>query len=243
MAKVGHEVVSIGSGFGHDVFQIPQHRKALSLAAIFMRHLTTIIFTLLLTQTLFGQKRYLVGANNVAVKQIVSKVTVDKSLKGNFSFSKKWDYPEGVFKDDSTGEFTTDGSPLDTTHLFYTANCSTNVQGGYDIRYCYAKKDKNKITLTFADGLPAYASEFYVYIDTTNFWCDAETIYPVFIKGQKKSCTIIKQKLTVDKPKYSKGDKIKGFIEMDFIETVSVPKKAVQKRKYLFKGYFKTTLD
>ena len=206
-----------------------------------MRYILTLFLLFCLT-TIFGQKRQLFGANNVSVKQIVSKITVDKNLKGNFSFTKKWDYPEGVFKDDSTGEFTTDGSPLDTTHLFYTANCSTNVQGGYDIRYCYATKDKNKIILTFADGLPAYASEFYVDIDTANFWCDAETIYPAIVRGQKKSCTIVKQKLSVDKPKYSKGDIIKGFIEMEFIEKISVPNKAVQKRNYFLKGYFKTPL-
>ena len=206
-----------------------------------VRYILTLFLLFCLT-TLFGQKRHLFGANNVSVKQIVSKITVDKNLKGNFSFTKKWDYPEGVFKDDSTGEFSTDGSPLDTTHLFYTANCSTNVQGGYDIRYCYATKDKNKITLTFADGLPAYASEFYVHIDTANFWCDAETIYPAIVRGQKKSCTIVKQKLSVDKPKYSKGDIIKGFIEMEFVETIAVLNKPVQKRNYFLKGYFKTPL-
>ena len=207
-----------------------------------MRHIITISFLGFLTNSLFGQTKHLFGANNVSVKRLISKVTVDKNLKGNFSFTKKWDYPEGVFKNDSTGEFTTDGSPLDTTHLFFTANCSTNVQGGYDIMYCYATKAKNKITLTFADGLPAYASEFYVHIDTSRFWCDVETIYPAITKGQKKSCTIVKQKLTLDKSKYLKGDTIKGFIEMEFIETVSVPNKAVQKRNLFLKGYFKTPL-
>lgn len=151
--------------------------------------------TLLLTSTLFGQKRYLVGANNISVKQIISKFSVYKKFLDTFSFAKQWDYPEGVFKDDSTGEFTTDGSPLDTTHLYFTAKCLSNVQGGYDIRYCYATKNKNKITLTFADGLPAYASEFYIHIDTSSFWCDAETIYPVIAGGQKKSCKITNQKL------------------------------------------------
>jgi hypothetical protein len=207
-----------------------------------MRQILTLFLLFYLT-SLFGQKKHLLGANNDSVKQIVSKVTVDKNLKGKFSFTKKWDYPEGVFKDDSTGELITDGSILDTTHLFYTADCSTNVQGGYKIRYCYATIDKNNIMLTFADGLPAYASQFYVHIDTSSFWCDAETIYPIFIKGQKKYCTIVKQKLKVDKPKYAKGDIIKGFIEMEFIETILIPNKSVQKRKFYLKGYFKTPLN
>jgi hypothetical protein len=189
---------------------------------------------------LFGQKIQLVGANNVFIKQVVSKITVNKHLKGDFSFTKKWDYPEGIFKEDSTGEFGTDGSPLDTTHLFYTANCSTNLQGGYKIRYCYAKKFDHKITLTFADGLPAYASKFYVHIDSSDFWCEAETIYPMFVKGQKKYCTTIKQKLIIDKSTYSKGDSIKGYIEMEFIETVELPSSRVHKNRYFLKGNFKT---
>lgn len=207
-----------------------------------MRQFINILFFCSLTKSLLGQTKHLFGANNVQVRQIVSKITVDKNLKGEFSFTKKWDYPEGVFKDDSTGEFTTDGGPLETTYLFYTANCSTNVQGGYNIRYCYATKANNKIILTFVDGLPAYASEFFVHIDTSSFWCAAETIYPAIAKGQKKYCTIIKQKLIVDKPKYSKGDSIKGFIEMEFIETVAVPNKEVQNRNYFLKGYFKTPI-
>jgi hypothetical protein len=193
----------------------------------------------------FGQTPHLFGANNVKVKQKISKITVDKNFIDTFSFSKQWAYPDYTFKDDS-GHFEIDEdreiTAEDTAHLYFTANCTTNVQGGYDIRYCFAKKKKNEIVLTFSDGLPAYASQFYVHIDTSTFWCDAETIYPVIAIGQKKFCRIIKQKITVDKSKYSKGDTIKGFIEIDFIETVSVPKKGVQKRNLFLKGYFKTPL-
>jgi hypothetical protein len=135
------------------------------------------------------------------------------------------------------------GSPPGTTHLFFTASCSTNVQGGYNIRYCYAKKNKSKITLIFSDGLPAYASEFYVHLDSANFSCDVETIYPVIAVGQRKYCTITRQNLVVDKLKYTKGDTLKGFREMEFIETVIVPNKNPKKRYLFLKGYFKTTIE
>src|SRR6186997_1295524 len=102
-----------------------------------------------------------------------SKFSVNTKMKDSFSFSKKWDYSWEVFKDDSTGTFTKNSDepfqPGDTAHLFYTANCSTNVQGGYDIRYCDAEKHRNTITLTFADGLPAYGSQFYIYIESDSF--------------------------------------------------------------------------
>jgi hypothetical protein len=207
-----------------------------------MKQFKIVLGSFIISSTIVAQNIILFGANNDSAKQTVSKITVDKNLKGKFSFTKKWDYPVGIFKDENTGKFTTDGGPFDTTHLFYTANCFTNVQGGYDIRYCEATEENNKITLTFADDLPAYANEFKVNINTSSFWCEAKTIYPVRIKGEKLTCTIIKQKLIVDKVKCLKGDTIKGFIEMEFIEKVSIPNRAVQKSKYLLKGYFKTPL-
>jgi hypothetical protein len=207
-----------------------------------MRHLITILVFLTLSINLLGQQKRLSGANNVSVKQIVSKITVDKNFIDTFTFIKQWDYPSGIFKDESSGEFSTDGTPLDTTHLFFTANCITNVQGGYNIRYCYASKNKSKITLTFSDGLPAYASEFYVYMDKANFSCDVETIYPEIIQGQKKYCKIIKQNLILDKSKYLKGETIKGFIEIEFTETVVMANKNPQKRNLFLRGNFKTKI-
>lgn len=208
-----------------------------------MRHFTTIFLCFILTQSVFGQKKVLFGGNNVAVKQMVSKIIVPRYFVDTFSFTKQWDYPEGVFKDDSTGEFTTDGSDLDTTHLFYTARCTTNVQGGYELRYCHAKIESGKIMLTFADGFPAYASEFYVYIDTSTFSCNVETIYPIADLGQKKYNTITSQKLIIDKGSYMPGDTIKGYINMTFVETVILSNKETFRTKLFFKGHFKTQLS
>ena len=99
-------------------------------------------------------------------------------------------------KDDSSGEFTRNDdqplTPADTAHLFYTANCLTNVQGGYDIRYCFADQSKGIITLTFSDGLPAYASEFYFYITGDSFYFKPKTTYPWYITGQKISYCIFR---------------------------------------------------
>ncbi|MES2847854.1 MAG: hypothetical protein V4685_02275 [Bacteroidota bacterium] len=172
-------------------------------------------------------------------------IIVDKNFRDTFSFIKEWEYPDYTFKNDD-GNFQIDEDRAikaeDTTHLFFTARCTTNVQGGYDIRYCYAEKNDTLLKLTFKDGLPAYASEFYVYIDTGIFWCDAETIYPVVLPRQKKYCTTLKQKLILDKPVYSKGDIIKGYISMEFEETINSLKTGEKKHKFFFNGYFKTTI-
>jgi hypothetical protein len=163
-----------------------------------------------------------------------------------FSFAKKWDYSWEVFKDDSTGTFTKNSDepflPSDTSHLYYTANCSTNVQGGYDIRYCYAEKHRNIVTLTFSDGLPAYASEFYIFIKADSFAFKPKTIYPLYVPGQSISYQVTKKKLTLNKSNYQVGDIILGYVDVEFIEIVSVPKKGIQKHKFYLKGFLRTSL-
>ncbi|HET6994967.1 MAG TPA: hypothetical protein VFI06_08290 [Chitinophagaceae bacterium] len=175
-----------------------------------------------------------------------SRVNVDTQLKDTFSFDQEWDYAWDVFKDDSTGEFIkASDQPLtaaDTTHLFFTAKCSTNVQGGYDIRYCYAKKESSDIVLTFSDGLPAYASEYYVYIKGDSFSFRPKTIYPAFTRGQKISYRITKQKLVLNRNAYSPGDIIIGYIDIGFLEIVSAPGHKTEQHPLYLRGYIKTLL-
>lgn len=167
-------------------------------------------------------------------------------MKDTFSFAKKWDYSWEVFKDDSTGEFTKNSSeplvPGDTAHLYYTANCLTNVQGAYDIRYCFAKQRKGILTLTFADGLPAYGSSFYLHISGDSFYFEPQITYPLRISGEKISYRVTKQKLTLNKPAYKIGETIMGYVDAEFIETVSVPNKGTKKHTFYLKGYFRTPL-
>jgi hypothetical protein len=204
-------------------------------------------------QILIGVKPFLffltlitVGGLNSLAQVKYSKLSVDRQMKDTFSFANKWDYSWEVFKDDSTGEFTRNDNqsltPADTAHLFYTANCLTNVQGGYGIRYCFADQRKDIITLTFSDGLPAYASVFYFYIKGDSFYFKPKTTYPMYISGQKISYQVTKQKLTLNKNNYKIGDKIIGSVDAEFIETVSVPKKGTKEQKFYLRGYIRTPL-
>ncbi|MEP7252031.1 MAG: hypothetical protein ABI683_06610 [Ginsengibacter sp.] len=174
-----------------------------------------------------------------------SRFSIDRQIKDTFSFKKQWDYSWEVSKD-STGEFKRNDdqilSPADTAHLFYTAYCVTNVQGGYDIKYSFAYRAIGAFTLTVADGLPAYASEFYFYIKGDSFYFKPKTIYPMNIPGQKISYQVTKQKLTLNKSNYGIGDTIIGYVDTEFIETVSVPKKGAQKHKFYLRGYIRTPL-
>jgi hypothetical protein len=185
-----------------------------------------------------------VGQNSIAQTKY-SKFLVDRQMEDTFSFANNWDYSWEVFKDDSTGEFIKNCCeplvPRDTAHLFYTANCLTNVQGGYDIRYCFATQSKGIITLKFLDGLPAYASEFYCYIKSDSFYFEPNTIYPVINLSEKISYQVTMQRLILSKSKYGSGDIIIGYVDAEFIETVSL-KKETQKHKFYLRGFIRTPL-
>ena len=92
------------------------------------------------------------------------------------------------------------------------------------------------------DGLPAYASEFYFYISGDSFYFKPTTIYPLYIAGQNISYQVTKQMLTLNKNNYKIGDTLIGYVNAEFIETVSVPKKGTQKHKFYLKGYIRTPL-
>jgi len=76
-----------------------------------------------------------------------SQIILDTNFKDTFSFVDKWAYHWETLKLDN-GRFSSTShdkiTAKDTTHLYYTANCSTNVQGGYNIQYCYASNDANE---------------------------------------------------------------------------------------------------
>jgi hypothetical protein len=194
---------------------------------------------------LFSGFLILVGYHTYAQSKY-SPIVIDKQIKDTFSFAKKWDYSWEVFKDERTGKFTKNNSePLkrsDTAHLFFTANCSTNVQGGYNIRYCFAYKKNEIITLIFSDGLPAYASEFFIYIKGDSCSFKPKIIYPGYIPGQKISYEVTKQNLTLNKSAYKTGDIIIGYVDTEFTEIVSVPKEETKSHKYYLRGYVRTPL-
>lgn len=173
-----------------------------------------------------------------------SAISIDPQLKDSFSFTKKWDYAWDIIKDDDGKLFRADGEkikPADTAHLFFTANCHTNVQGGYNIRYCYASKKDDNIQLLFSDGLPAYASDFLVYIKKDSACFKPKTIYPAPARSEKITYRIDKGKLVLNTPAGT-AKNIMGYIDLAFTEIVTLPGKEPQETQLYLKGYFKTPL-
>jgi hypothetical protein len=204
------------------------------LPAIFLMKIKLLIFfiTSLLGQSAFGQTK-------------LSLVQFDAEMKDTFSFAKQWDYDWDVFKENNGKFSVADGRKIkakDTTHLYFTAKCSTNVQRGYTIRYCYADKMSDTLRLTFSDGLPAYASTFYIYVVGDRFYFVPKTIYPAYVRGQKFSYEVTRQQLTLNKTSYNIGVSIIGFVDIEFIETFTAPNVDTSKRQYYLKGFIRTPL-
>jgi hypothetical protein len=170
-------------------------------------------------------------------------ITFGKESDDVFAFTKNWAYEWNITKDDNGRLSKTEVGKItskDTFHLYFATNCKTNVQGGYSIRYCYATKKVGIIILNFSDGLPAYASEFNVNIERNRFSFNPNLIYPEIILGEKRSCRVTKNKLTLYQENYAISKQISGYIDEEFIETTSIAGKKPESHRYYFRGYFKT---
>lgn len=177
-------------------------------------------------------------------KRLVSFVTIDKYFKDTLTFNKKWDYPWYIVVDDDGGNMeNTLGGTLtgtDTARLYHTANCWTNHQGIQEVRYCDANLSKDTISLLFQPELPAYESAVSVFVKDNFFWSDFSATYPA--PTGKLSWDVNKQKLVLNKKSYISGDIIKGYLEIEFIETSVEANRQAFRKKYYYKGYFKTLL-
>ncbi|BAU52186.1 hypothetical protein [Mucilaginibacter gotjawali] len=173
-------------------------------------------------------------------------MVIKKAPEGAFSFTKKWSYPEGVIKYENGKFEKTDGEKLeaaDTAHLYFTANCKTNIQGGYTIKYCSATRKRRNISLNFSGGMPAYANEFHLALKNNTFNFDPRVVYPELIMDEKIIYKVTGCKLIIYQKNYAVANNISGYIKARFTEIIQNSKKGTQTNKYYFEGYFKTPVN
>lgn len=182
---------------------------------------------------------------NPTNKVVVSSVLVDTNFMDTFTFNLKWDYPwyiapldSGRF-DNALGDTITEA---DTVHLYHTANAITNHQGEHEVRYCKAQMERDTLLLNFLPELPGYASWLTIKINSNEFWCQFKAAYPRYIKGETLTWTIKKQSLILNQSHYNTKDTIKGYFEIEFVETSITKDNISKERTFYFKGYFKTPL-
>ncbi len=185
------------------------------------------------------------GREAKAQEKFYAPVTIDENPKTHFAFTKNWAYPWYMSKDDN-GKLikNIDGkiTKADKAHLYFTADCKTDVQGGYSIRYCHATRKNGTVTLVFEDGLPAYAGVFTAVINKKGVFFEPKLIYPQFVPGQKNTYQIKNLRLTLNQKNRTTSKVISGFIDAVFLEIATLKDKKESSIHYL-RGYFKTPLN
>jgi len=194
----------------------------------------------------FGLICYFCGLSAVFAQSLYhSPIAFEKEPKETFSFTRNWAYPWNVIKDNN-GKFSKadDGEIIaaDTSHLYFTANCKTNVQGGYSIRYCSAIKKGENVNLNFFDGLPAYGSEFNVILSKNVFSFKPRIVYPELKTDDRMHYKVIREKLVIYQKNYPISKMISGYIDAEFTETALDAQNRRYLNKYYFRGYFKTAV-
>jgi hypothetical protein len=160
-----------------------------------------------------------------------------------FDFTKHWDYPWYITKDDGGKFSNAEGDTItskDTLRQYFTARCKTNVQGGYEIRYCTASRNDEGINLCFADGPPAYGSDYVVGIKKGKCTFKPNVVYPELIPAQKITYTTTACHLTLYQQDYAQSKTISGYINAKFTEILFDKHNKKITRNYFLTGYFKT---
>jgi hypothetical protein len=160
-------------------------------------------------------------------KQMSSKVDSDPKLTDPFFKSHEWSYPWWTIKhEDGYLESTRsiDEEPVkDPPRLEHTANCfSTSFGSKHLVEFCEARlHDVNKIDLLIHKKSPAFRDALRVQIRNGMFTCQYWTSYvagPTDLIWKTK-----RQKLTLDKKVYRKGDVIKGRIDFECVQEITDP--------------------
>ena len=97
--------------------------------------------------------------------------------------------------------------------------------------------------LTLSDGLPAYASTFYIYLTGDSLAFDPKTVYPVRRSGQIIVCQVTKQKLILNRDKYKTGAIVIAYLDAEFTETATSSTNQTKTSKYYLKGFIRTQLN
>ena len=110
--------------------------------------------------------------------------------------------------------------------LKHTAKCfSTSFGSKHEVRFCEAKfLDEQKIDLFIHESNRAFNDNLRVLIRNGRFTCQYRTVYMNMLgPSDVLTWTTKRQKLTLDKKVYRKGEEIKGRIDVEILDELFSP--------------------
>ncbi|AFM23361.1 hypothetical protein [Desulfomonile tiedjei] len=178
----------------------------------------------------------------VQPEQMWSRVAYDPKLSDPFFESEEWSYWEGSRENPESGRFPPGKVP---SKLKHTARCvSTSFGAKHEVRFCEAKlRDVDMIDLFIHENNPAFFDNLRVQIKNGMFTSQFWTLYKA---GPRKGLTWTtkRQKLTLDKKAYQKGDVIKGRIDIEILDELIHPQYPDRPPRFIqLYGVFKTVLQ
>jgi hypothetical protein len=161
--------------------------------------------------------------------QIRSQVNYDPKLSDPFFESNEWSYPDNIVKHpDGHFEDTSGGKrpKKEPPHVKHTANCfSTFDVGKHLVKFCEARLlDGNTIELLIHEKNVPFLEGLHVRIRNGMFTCQYWGLRDVSPADAVFMWTTKRQKLTLEKKSYRKGDVIKGRIDFECVQEITNPK-------------------
>lgn len=152
-------------------------------------------------------------------EQTQSRVNYDPKLTDPFFEREEWSYWEGSRTLPDRGMWLGDKEP---PLLKHTARCfSTSFNVKHEVRFCEAKLlDGNVIDLFISEHNPAFDDSLRIRIRNGEFTCQYWIVRGV---GAFK-WTTTRQRLTLDKKVYKKGDVVNGGILFECLNELINPK-------------------
>ncbi len=180
------------------------------------------------------------------VDQIISRVIVDPKLDSDFFQSKDASYPFHIVEHEDGHLESTFGDKVtkaDVTKIEHTAKCASSHQGEDLMSFCDAQLSDEGLLLHVWGGLPAYFSSLKLRIDNEkNIKCVFTASYPMTIPGEKLSWTITKKTLKMTNDNYKSGERLLGWLSVEFEEKCIIDGKTTTK-SHKIEGFIKPIIS
>ncbi len=173
-------------------------------------------------------------------EQMQSRVDYDPKLTAPFFKSNEWSYSDG--EPVVISETRKDGEDGPRKH---TAKCFSTSHGvKHRVRFCKARLlDVNTVDLFIHESNPAFNDNLRVRVNNGMFTCQFSQRYQAGPEAGL-TWTTKRQKLTLDKKTYRKGDVIEGKIDFEVVEELINPKYPNSSPRHIeVFGVFKTIVE